>query len=131
MYSAVAPSSRFYRRGAAPTVAGVCIGLAVLTALLLMVSIQGAAAADAVFPAGSRLGLVPPAGMVPSRTFEGFEEPGTKAAILLTTLPANAYEQLAKTMMPEAMKKEGIEVERREAVELPAGKGFMLSSHLR
>jgi len=127
MYSAVAPSSRFYRRGAAPTVAGVCIGLAVLTALLLMVSIQGAAAADAVFPAGSRLGLVPPAGMVPSRTFEGFEEPGTKAAILLTTLPANAYEQLAKTMMPEAMKKEGIEVERREAVELPAGKGFVLS----
>ena len=127
MYSAVAPSSRFYRRDAAPTVAGVCIGLAVLTALLLMVSIQGAAAADAVFPAGSRLGLVPPAGMVPSRTFEGFEEPGTKAAILLTTLPANAYEQLAKTMMPEAMKKEGIEVERREAVELPAGKGFVLS----
>ena len=127
MYSAVAPSSRFYRRGAAPTVAGVCIGLAVLTALLLMVPIQGAAAADAVFPAGSRLGLVPPAGMVPSRTFEGFEEPGTKAAILLTTLPANAYEQLAKTMMPEAMKKEGIEVERREAVELPAGKGFVLS----
>jgi len=127
MYSAVAPSSRFYRRGAAPTVVGVCIGLAVLTALLLMVSIQGAAAADAVFPAGSRLGLVPPAGMVPSRTFEGFEEPGTKAAILLTTLPANAYEQLAKTMMPEAMKKEGIEVERREAVELPAGKGFVLS----
>ena len=127
MYSAVAPSSRFYRRGAAPTVAGVCIGLAVLTGLLLMVPIQGAAAADAVFPAGSRLGLVPPAGMVPSRTFEGFEEPGTKAAILLTTLPANAYEQLAKTMMPEAMKKEGIEVERREAVELPAGKGFVLS----
>ena len=89
MYSAVAPSSRFYRRGDAPTVAGVCIGLAVLTALLLMVPIQGAAAADAVFPAGSRLGLVPPAGMVPSRTFQGFEEPGTRAAILLTTLPAN------------------------------------------
>src|SRR6516225_6223224 len=127
MYSAVAPSSRFYRRGAAPTVAGVCIGLAVLTALLLMVSIQGAAAADAVFPAGSRLGLVPPAGMVPSRTFEGFEEPGTKATILLTTLPANAYEQLAKTMVPEAMKKEGIEVERRDPIEFPAGKGFVLS----
>jgi hypothetical protein len=42
-------------------------------------------------------------------------------------LPANAYEQLAKSMMPEAMKKEGIEVERREAVELPAGKGFVLT----
>jgi hypothetical protein len=46
---------------------------------------------------------------------------------VLTTLPANAYEQLAKSMVPEAMKKEGIEVERREPVELPAGKGFVLS----
>ncbi len=96
-----------------------------LTALML--PLQGAAAADVIFPTGSRLGLVPPAGMVPSRMFQGFEEPGTKAAIVLTTLPANAYEQLAKSMMPEAMKKEGIEVERRAPVELPAGKGFVLS----
>lgn len=95
--------------------------------MALMLPIQCAAAADVVFPTGSRLGLVPPAGMVPSRTFQGFEEPGTKAAIVLTTLPANAYEQLAKSMVPEAMKKEGIEVERREPVELPAGKGFVLS----
>jgi hypothetical protein len=42
-------------------------------------------------------------------------------------LPATAYEQLAKTMVPQAMKKEGIEVERREDVQLPAGKGFVLS----
>jgi hypothetical protein len=95
--------------------------------MALMLPIQSAAAADVIFPTGSRLGLVPPAGMVPSRTFQGFEEPGTKAAIVLTTLPANAYEQLAKSMVPEAMKKEGIEVERREPVELPAGKGFVLS----
>jgi hypothetical protein len=96
-------------------------------ALLVLMLPKGAAAADVIFPAGSHLGLVPPPGMVPSRTFQGFEEPGTKAAILLTTLPANAYEQLAKSMVPEAMKKEGIEVERREAVELPAGKGFVLT----
>jgi len=125
MHSAVTPRSRFRWRGAAPTAAGVCLGLTLLIALML--PIQGAAAADAIFPTGSRLGLVPPAGMVPSRTFQGFEEPGTKAAIVLTTLPANAYEQLAKSMVPEAMKKEGIEVERREPVELPSGKGFVLS----
>jgi hypothetical protein len=95
--------------------------------MALMLPIQGVAAADVIFPTGSRLGLVPPAGMVPSRTFQGFEEPGTKAAILLSTLPANAYDQLAKSMVPEAMKKEGIEVERREPVELSAGKGFVLS----
>ena len=98
-----------------------------LMALLVLMPPKGAAAADVIFPAGSRLGLVPPLGMVPSRTFQGFEEPGTKAAILLTTLPAHAYEQLAKSMVPETMKKEGIEVERREAFELPAGKGFVLT----
>jgi len=98
-----------------------------LMALLVLMPPKGAAAADVIFPAGSRFGLVPPPGMVPSRTFQGFEEPGTKAAILLTTLPADAYEQLAKSMVPETMKKEGIEVERREAFELPAGKGFVLT----
>ena len=103
------------------------VGLAMLMALLVLMPPKGAAAADVIFPAGSRLGLVPPPGMVPSRTFQGFEEPGTKAAILLTTLPADAYEQLAKSMVPETMKKEGIEAERREAFELPAGKGFVLT----
>jgi len=98
-----------------------------LLALLVLMPPKGAAAADVIFPVGSRLGLVPPPGMVPSRTFQGFEEPGTKAAILLTTLPADAYEQLAKSMVPETMKKEGIEVERREAFELTAGKGFVLT----
>ena len=98
-----------------------------LMALLVLMPPKGAAAADVIFPVGSRLGLVPPPGMVPSRTFQGFEEPGTKAAILLTTLPADAYDRLAKSMVPETMKKEGIEVERREAFELPAGKGFVLT----
>jgi hypothetical protein len=124
MHSAVTSRSRFRWHGAAPTAAA-CLGLTLLMALTL--TMQAAVAEDAIFPTGSRLGLVPPTGMVPSRTFQGFEEPGTKAAIVLTTLPANAYEQLAKSMVPEAMKKEGIEVERREPVELPAGKGFVLS----
>jgi hypothetical protein len=126
MRSAITSHSRFGRRGAAPTAAGMC-ALALLLALLLMLPIRVATAADAVFPAGSHLGLVPPPGMVPSRTFQGFQEPGTKATILLTTLPANAYEELAKSMVPDAMKKEGIEVERRDPIELSVGKGFVLS----
>jgi hypothetical protein len=96
---------------------------------LLILPAWPAAAADAIFPAGSRLGLVPPAGMVASRTFQGFQEPGTNAVIVLTELPVNAYEQLTKAMVPEAMKKEGIEVERRDSIELTAGKGFVLSGH--
>ncbi len=101
--------------------------VAVLTTFLLMSPASPATAAEAIFPAGSRLGLVPPPGMVASRIFQGFQEPGTNAVILLTVLPVNAYEQLTKAMVPEAMKKEGIEVERRDPIELTAGKGFVLS----
>ena len=126
MHSAVTFYSRFRWRGALSTRASLSAFL-VLLVLGTMPAIQEAAAADAVFPLGSRLGMVPLTGMVPSRTFLGFEEPGTNAAIVLTALPANAYEQLAKSMVPEAMKKEGIEVERREDIALPGGKAFILT----
>ncbi len=118
-------TSRFRRRSA--IAAGAVMTVAVLMTLLLMLPARQAVAADVIFPTGSRLGLVPPAGMMPSRTFQGFQEPGANATILLTTLPAAAYEQLAKSMVPEAMKKEGIEVDRRDVIDLPVGKGFVLT----
>ncbi len=86
-----------------------------------------ALAADAIFPTGSRLGIVPPAGMVPSHNFIGFEDPQKNAAILFTTLPAQAYDSLDKSMVPEAMKKDGIEIDKREPIQLSIGKGFLLS----
>jgi hypothetical protein len=98
------------------------VALAALTLLTVQVC-----AADAVFPTGSRLGIVPPAGMVPSRNFIGFEDPQKNAAILLTTLPAQAYDSLDKSMLPEAMSKDGVTVEKREPIQLRIGKGFLLT----
>ena len=83
--------------------------------------------AQPTFPIGSRLGLVPPSGMTPSRTFEGFEDIAKNASIQFTTLPAVAYDQLEKSMVPETMKKQGIDVDKREPMDVPAGKGFLLS----
>lgn len=100
-----------------------------LAALATLASMPGASATDAVFPTGSRTGLVPPAGMVASRTFSGFQDPANNASILLVTFPAAAYEQLAKSMVPDLMKKQGIDVERRDPIEVPAGKGFVLRGH--
>jgi hypothetical protein len=97
------------------------------TALSLIAGIAETSAAEPVFPTGSRLGLVPPPAMVASRAFQGFQDPGTNATILLTTLPATAYEQFDKSMIPDAMKKQGITVERRTPIELTDGKGFVLS----
>jgi hypothetical protein len=92
----------------------------------VMASVIPAHAADAVFPPGSRLGLVPPPGMVISRSFEGFEDVDKNAAILLSTLPAVAYDQIEKTMVPDQLQKQGILIDRREPITLDAGKGFIL-----
>lgn len=96
-------------------------------AFAIVVWVTPARAADPFFPVGSRLGLVPPPGMVPSKTFEGFVDLDKNAAILLATFPAAAYDQLDKTMVPEALKKQGIDVAKREPITLGVGKGFLLS----
>jgi hypothetical protein len=92
----------------------------------VMLSVIPAHAADPIFPPGSRLGLVPPPGMVVSHSFEGFEDIDKNAAILLSTLPAVAYDQIEKTMVPEQLQKQGILIDRREPITLNAGKGFIL-----
>jgi len=84
-------------------------------------------AADPIFPTGSRLGLVPPTGMVQSTTFQGFADLDKNAAMFLTALPAAAYDQLDRSMVPEAMQKQGIDVDKREPITLGTNKGFILS----
>jgi hypothetical protein len=95
--------------------------------LLAIVAAGSAMAADAVFPTGSRIGIVPPASMAQSRNFIGFEDPQKNAAILFTMLPAKAFETLDKSMTPDAMKKDGVDIEKREPITLGAGNGFLLT----
>jgi hypothetical protein len=101
------------------------MALAVTTLAVLLTA--PARAADPVFPTGSPLGIVPPAGMIQSHNFAGFEDPQKNAAILFTTMPAQAYDALDKSMVPEAMNKSGIEIEKREPIQFSFGKGFLLT----
>jgi hypothetical protein len=100
-------------------------GLAVL--LLSLVLATPSRAAEPAFPPGSRIGLVPPTGMVISDAFAGFADPEKNAAILIATLPAAAYSQLDKTLDTEELRKQGISLEKREPMRLDAGKGFLLT----
>lgn len=84
-----------------------------------------AQAAGAIFPTASRVGLVPPAGMTLSPIFQGFMDPNDKATILLTTFPDNAYAALDKSLVPQALEKQGID--KREPFQAEAGKGFLLT----
>jgi hypothetical protein len=95
-------------------------------ALATLTLVPPAWAEDPVFPPGSRVGLVPPPGMVASNTFDGFSDPTKDAAILITVLPAAAYAQMDKTLDIETLKKQGVVLDKREPMQLAFGKGFLL-----
>jgi len=97
--------------------------------LFLLVWITPARADDAMFPPGSRVGLVPPPGFSMSKTFSGFMDPEKNALILITELPASAYGDLDERVADEQLKRQGVMVETREPVNLATGPGFLVTGH--
>ncbi len=96
-------------------------------ALFAITMMAPAFAADPVFPPNSRLGLVPPPDFVASTKFPGFENAKVNAAILLISLPAEAFANLETGFTDEALKQRGLTVEKREPIKIPSGEGFVLS----
>ena len=99
-----------------------CVAACVLWAVLAM----PAAAAEAVFPIASRIGIVPPPGLNVSTAFSGFEDDQKNAFIRLIALPAAAFAEIEKTMTNDAMKKQGMTVEKRETLKLPTGNAILV-----
>ena len=83
-------------------------------------------ATDVVYPPGSRIGLVPPSGVVTSKNFFGYEDAARNVGIILAALPADAYRDLEKSITPDALKKQGVTQETREALSLATGKAFLV-----
>jgi hypothetical protein len=111
--------NRKYKSAAAVIVA--------ITGLALLFNAPPARAAEPVYPVGSRVGLVPPAGMVASEKFDGFADPNEDAAILIAALPPEAYSQIEKTLDTDTAKKQGVHLDKREPITLSIGKGLLLS----
>ena len=102
-------------------------GLAALAAVLaFIVSALPASAADPTFPIASAVGLVPPNGMVVSKNFPGFEDVNNDSAIVLAAPPLAAYDAVKKTLESDALKKQGITVEKREDLRLSFGTGTLI-----
>jgi hypothetical protein len=97
-----------------------------LIALLVTPLAAPAQAADAVYPAGSRVGLVPPPGMTVSKGFTGFEDRDNRVALIVAALPAAAYPDIEKSTTPEMLQKQGLTLEAREDVTHPLGKGLLV-----
>src|SRR5215207_2674919 len=85
---------------------------------------SAALAAEAVFPPGSRIGLEPLAGMVPSKRFTGFEDAGQGVAFTFVEMPSDAYREIASGLTAERLKDQGIELRTRE--ELTLRKWFLV-----
>jgi hypothetical protein len=114
------------RRSAAFRAATSAALLGLLAPLALTVAAVPAAAANVVFPPGSHLGLVPPPGMKPSTAFPGFEDAGQHAAIIMKALPQAAFATLQQPEAVNALKKDGIIVEKREPLKLAVGNAVLL-----
>lgn len=99
-----------------------------LTATLAFaLSLQAALAAEPVFPPASRVGLVPPQDMVPSKRFNGFENEERAAAISIVEMPAEAYEQLSAGLTKEALRQQGMDVTSRENLKLGDRAGVLVA----
>src|SRR5262249_3211118 len=107
-------------------------GLGSPAALLLLMAILtvGVAstgfAADVQFPLASPIGMVPPPGLAPSQRFQGFEDQDNNVFVRLVVLPAGAFGEIEKTMTNEALRKQGLTVEKRENMPLPTGKALLV-----
>src|SRR5579871_6135236 len=71
--------------------------------MFAVLALAPANAANPVFLTGSRVGLAPPASMVPSTSFRGFEDTDQHAAISITELPLQAYSQIEKSFTDDLL----------------------------
>ena len=97
-----------------------------LVLFMLALGALPASAAELTYPPGSRIGLAPPAGLVPSKTFFGYEDPNNSVAMILVALPPQAYADLDASVTADALKRQGVTMESREALPLPSGKAFLV-----
>ena len=95
-------------------------------ALACLVLPPAARAADPIFPIASRVGLVPPAGMMLSKSFVGFEDVAKDSAILIAAQPPAAFPEIEKSLATDELKKNGITVDGREEMKFDFGQGTLV-----
>jgi hypothetical protein len=91
------------------------------TVALLFAATSSALAGDAVFPPGARVGLTPLVGLVPAKTFAGFETEDHGVKVLVAELPAEAYGEVVNAFKAGPAGTNGI---KPESIESPAGLAY-------
>src|SRR5947207_6842235 len=78
-------------------------------------------AADPVFPPGARVGMTPLVGLIPAKSFVGFETEDHGVKVLVTDLPAEAYGEVANAFKANPGGSGGV---KPESIETPAGLAY-------
>jgi hypothetical protein len=125
-----APASRTGRcnAGRASMIRSLARCMATIAAAIAVIglALPAARAADPTFPPGSRIGLVPPAGMVASTATRGFEDRERGALIAVTELSAQVYDRIAKEFTVERMQADGFAVDSHEPAAVQDARGFLV-----
>jgi hypothetical protein len=94
----------------------------------LAVTVSGAFAADPVFPPGARVGVTPLVGLVPAKTFTGFETEDKSVKVLIAELPAAAYGEVTNVFKTNPA---ATATAKPESIETSAGTGYYTADTVR
>jgi hypothetical protein len=96
--------------------------LRLLTVIALFtVATHPALAADATFPPGARVGLTPLVGLTIAKKFSGFESDDQNVKVLVTELPAEAYNEVANAFKANPTATGGV---KPESIETSVGTAY-------
>jgi hypothetical protein len=90
---------------------------------LVSATLSPAFAADPVYPPGLRIGIVPIAGLVVSKTFPGFETEDHGVKVLIAELPPAAYGEVANAVKTNSFPG-GAGAIKPESLQTAGGEGF-------
>jgi hypothetical protein len=88
---------------------------------LLLATALPAVAADAEFPPGLRIGMVPLVGLAKAKTFPGFESEDGSVKVLITELPPAAYGEVVSAFNGNPGGTGGV---KQDKIETPAGLAY-------
>jgi hypothetical protein len=90
-------------------------------AALLLAAFSPALAADPTFPPGIRVGMTPLVGLMPAKTFTGFETEDHGVKVLVAELPADAYTEVMNAFKANPAGTAGV---KPESIETAAGTAY-------
>jgi ribosomal protein L10 len=93
-----------------------------ISALALLFAAMGPAfAAEAVFPPGIRVGMIPLVGLAPAKNFAGFQTEDESVKVLVAELPAEAYGEVVNALKAAPANASGA---KPESIETAAGVAY-------